>query len=639
MKKFNFKVFRVSISFVITIVLLILHYTIGSNLIFNTVTIDLSIILPISLLTYIFVGYDLFFELIESFKEKEFFNEIFLTLIATIAAFLIGEYVEALAVIVFFQIGEYFEDYAINKSRTSIKATMDLKPNMVRLLVNNVPTIKKPEEIKVNDVILINPGEKVPLDGVILEGSSSFDYSSMNGESVPVYKKENDEILSGVINLTSPIKLIVKKEYENSTVAHILKLVENVESNKSKPEKFITKFAKIYTPIVCILALIFTIIPPLFIGINDPDVWISWVRTGASFLVISCPCALVLSVPMAYFVAIGKASKNKVLIKGSNYLELINQANTIVFDKTGTITKGNFEVTNIETNNNYSSDELIKLASYAEYHSNHPIALAIKKYKNIEINQSLLKDYQDIPGFGVKTYYKDKILLAGNKKLMVSNNINFLEAENIGTNIYIAYDNVYLGCITIKDVIKETSKEAIKDMKNVGINSTYMLTGDNKLIANEIAKEANINHVYSELLPLDKVTILEKICAESKQKVIFVGDGINDSPSLAMADIGISMGSIGSDAAIEVSNIVIMDDNLKRISFTKRLAKRTNYIVYQNIIFSIGIKVLILILSVLNSFLHFGIDSSIMWLAIFADVGVTVLCSLNSLRLLTIKIK
>ena len=639
MKKFNFKVFRVSISFAITIVLLILHYTIGSNLIFNTVTIDLSIILPISLLTYIFVGYDLFFELIESFKEKEFFNEIFLTLIATIAAFLIGEYVEALAVIVFFQIGEYFEDYAINKSRTSIKAIMDLKPNMVRLLVNNVPESKKPEEIKVNDVILINPGERVPLDGVILEGSSSFDYSSMNGESVPVYKKENDEILSGVINLTSPIKLIVKKEYENSTVAHILKLVENVESNKSKPEKFITKFAKIYTPIVCILALIFTIIPPLFIGINDPDVWISWVRTGASFLVISCPCALVLSVPMAYFVAIGKASKNKVLIKGSNYLELINQANTIVFDKTGTITKGNFEVTNIETNNNYSSDELIKLASYAEYHSNHPIALAIKKYKNIEIDQSLLKDYQDIPGFGVKTYYKDKILLVGNKKLMVSNNIDFLETKNIGTNIYIAYDNVYLGCITIKDVIKETSKDAIKDMKNVGINSTYMLTGDNKLIANEIAKEANIDHVYSELLPLDKVTILEKICAESKQKVIFVGDGINDSPSLAMADIGISMGSIGSDAAIEVSNIVIMDDNLKRISFTKRLAKRTNYIVYQNIIFSIGIKVLILILSVLNSFLHFGIDSSIMWLAIFADVGVTVLCSLNSLRLLTIKIK
>ena len=639
MKKFNFKVFRVSISFAITIVLLILHYTIGSNLIFNTVTIDLSIILPISLLTYIFVGYDLFFELIESFKEKEFFNEIFLTLIATIAAFLIGEYVEALAVIVFFQIGEYFEDYAINKSRTSIKAIMDLKPNMVRLLVNNVPESKKPEEIKVNDVILINPGERVPLDGVILEGSSSFDYSSMNGESVPVYKKENDEILSGVINLTSPIKLIVKKEYENSTVAHILKLVENVESNKSKPEKFITKFAKIYTPIVCILALIFTIIPPLFIGINDPDVWISWVRTGASFLVISCPCALVLSVPMAYFVAIGKASKNKVLIKGSNYLELINQANTIVFDKTGTITKGNFEVTNIETNNNYSSDELIKLASYAEYHSNHPIALAIKKYKNIEIDQSLLKDYQDIPGFGVKTYYKDKILLVGNKKLMVSNNIDFLETKNIGTNIYIAYDNVYLGCITIKDVIKETSKDAIKDMKNVGINSTYMLTGDNKLIANEIAKETNIDHVYSELLPLDKVTILEKICAESKQKVIFVGDGINDSPSLAMADIGISMGSIGSDAAIEVSNIVIMDDNLKRISFTKRLAKRTNYIVYQNIIFSIGIKVLILILSVLNSFLHFGIDSSIMWLAIFADVGVTVLCSLNSLRLLTIKIK
>ena len=639
MKKFNFKVFRVSISFAITIVLLILHYTIGSNLIFNTVTIDLSIILPISLLTYIFVGYDLFFELIESFKEKEFFNEIFLTLIATIAAFLIGEYVEALAVIVFFQIGEYFEDYAINKSRTSIKAIMDLKPNMVRLLVNNVPESKKPEEIKVNDVILINPGERVPLDGVILEGSSSFDYSSMNGESVPVYKKENDEILSGVINLTSPIKLIVKKEYENSTVAHILKLVENVESNKSKPEKFITKFAKIYTPIVCILALIFTIIPPLFIGINDPDVWISWVRTGASFLVISCPCALVLSVPMAYFVAIGKASKNKVLIKGSNYLELINQANTIVFDKTGTITKGNFDVTNIETNNNYSSDELIKLASYAEYHSNHPIALAIKKYKNIEIDQSLLKDYQDIPGFGVKTYYKDKILLVGNKKLMVSNNIDFLETKNIGTNIYIAYDNVYLGCITIKDVIKETSKDAIKDMKNVGINSTYMLTGDNKLIANEIAKEVNIDHVYSELLPLDKVTILEKICAESKQKVIFVGDGINDSPSLAMADIGISMGSIGSDAAIEVSNIVIMDDNLKRISFTKRLAKRTNYIVYQNIIFSIGIKVLILILSVLNSFLHFGIDSSIMWLAIFADVGVTVLCSLNSLRLLTIKIK
>ena len=639
MKKFNFKAFRVSISFAITIVLLILHYTIGSNLIFNTVTIDLSIILPISLLTYIFVGYDLFFELIESFKEKEFFNEIFLTLIATIAAFLIGEYVEALAVIVFFQIGEYFEDYAINKSRTSIKAIMDLKPNTVRLLVNNVPEIKKPEEIKVNDVILINPGERVPLDGVILEGSSSFDYSSMNGESVPVYKKENDEILSGVINLTSPIKLIVKKEYENSTVAHILKLVENVESNKSKPERFITKFAKIYTPIVCILALIFTIIPPLFIGINDPDVWISWVRTGASFLVISCPCALVLSVPMAYFVAIGKASKNKVLIKGSNYLELISQANTIVFDKTGTITKGNFEVTNIETNNNYSSDELIKLASYAEYHSNHPIALAIKKYKNIEINQSLLKDYQDIPGFGVKTYYKNKLLLAGNKKLMVSNNIDFLKTENIGTNIYIAYDNVYLGCITIKDVIKETSKEAIKDMKNIGINSTYMLTGDNKLIANEIAKETNIVHVYSELLPLDKVTILEKICAESKQKVIFVGDGINDSPSLAMADIGISMGSIGSDAAIEVSNIVIMDDNLKRISFTKRLAKRTNYIVYQNIIFSIGIKVLILILSVLNSFLHFGIDSSIMWLAIFADVGVTVLCSLNSLRLLTIKIK
>ncbi len=635
--KISFKVIRLIIGVISTIVLLVLTYTIGDNLINNTVSISNSIILPLSLLAYVFVGYDLFLELIENFKEKSFFNEILLTFIATIAAFCIGEYVEALAIMVFFQIGEEFEHYAIHKSKSTIKSILKLRPEFVRLVKDE--KIIKPEDAKIDDVFLVNPGEKVPLDGVIVKGASTLDYSSMTGESLPVEKQKGDEVLSGVLNLSSPLAIKATREYSNSTVAKILDLVENVEKNKATPEKFIRRFAKIYTPIVVVLAFLVAIIPPLFIGINDATVWMGWVKTGATFLVISCPCALVLSVPMSYFIGLGIASKNKILIKGSTYLELMDKTKVLMFDKTGTITKGTFEVTDIILAKNSNKDELLKLATYAEAFSNHPISISIKNYSKMDIDKSRLSNYKEIPGQGVVTKYLDKQLLAGNIKLMNQYKIKFDECTNIGTNIYIAYDNKYIGCLTIKDVIKPSAKLALANLKKEGITQTCMLTGDSKSIALEIAKECGIDSVQYELLPLQKAEIIEKFLAESNQKVAFIGDGVNDSPSLTIADVGISMGQIGSDAAIESSNIVIMDDDLNRLSILKRISRFTNINVIENIFISIGFKVAILILSLVSSFVDFGLSNYILWFAIFSDVGVSVLCCLNAFRLVLKKFK
>ena len=633
MKK-KFKIAKIILALIIVIILLCLHFAIGENELGQS-NINTLIILPISLVTYLLISYNLYIKMFKKLKKGQIFDEVFLTLVATIAAFCIQEYVEALAVVVFFQIGEMFEEYALNKSRSSIKSILSLRPDVVNVIEGDEIIAKDPNEVEKDTVFLVKPGERVPLDGIIIEGNSTFDYSSMTGESIPVSLNENSEIISGVINLTSPIKVKSTKEFYNSTIAKILDVVENATNVKTNSEKFITKFSKIYTPIVCLLALLFSVIPPLFLGIDNPEVWSSWILTGASFLVVSCPCALVLSVPMAYFVGIGQASKYKVLVKGSNFLESINKADTIVFDKTGTLTKGNFEVTNVDVNEkNCSYDKLAELAIYAESYSNHPIAQAIRKVKSIEVDKDSLKDYKEISGKGIIVTYQNKSLIAGNDKLLEDNGIEFNKSKNIGTIIYIAFDNEYCGSFTIKDTIKPTTKSALVELKKQGFKNTYMLSGDNTLIAEEVGKECGIGHVKANLLPLDKTSILEKILAESKQNVVFVGDGVNDSPSLIMADVGISMGGIGSDAAIEASDVVIMDDDLNRIVSTKKIAKSTIYKVYQNIFFAIGVKIAILALNVLDSFFHFGLGSYIMWLAIFGDVGVTVLCTLNSIRIM-----
>lgn len=625
---------RIIFSSIIVLILLILHFTIGEEVI-GISNINNLVILPIAIVTYLLITYDLFIKLFKKLKKGKIFDEVFLTLLATICAFAIGEYVEALAVVVFFQIGERFEDYALNKSRDSIKSLLDLRPDKITLLINGEEIISDPEDAKIGNIFIVKPGERVPIDGIVVKGESSLDYSSMTGESIPLIKKTGDEIISGTINLSSPLEIKVTRDFSNSTTSKIIDLVENATNNKTEPEKFISRFAKIYTPIICALALIFAIIPPLIIGYNDTDVWKTWLKTSATFLVISCPCALVLSVPMAYFVGIGVAGKNKILVKGSNYLELLNKSNTIVFDKTGTITKGNFEVTKISPSNNINKEDLIKYALIGESYSNHPIALAIKKLSTFDDSiKSYIKNYKEIAGQGISLEFQNKHILVGNDKLMKDNNIGFTKSNDIGTIVYLAINDEYSGYFVIKDSIKSNSKQAIEEMNKVNLKNTFMLTGDNKVFAESIAFECNIKNVYSELLPLDKTRILEKIIADSNQNVIFVGDGINDSPSLVIADVGISMGNIGSDAAIEASDIVVMDDDLSRIPIAKKISKSTISIVYQNIIFSLGTKLLMMILSITNSFTNIGLDDSIMWLAIFADVGVTTICLLNAMRLM-----
>ncbi len=576
------------------------------------------------IIAYIIIGIEIVIEAIKNIFKGEILDENFLMTVATIGAFLIGEYPEAVAVMLFYEIGELFQEYAIDKSKKSITSLMNIRPDFANIYKDGNLIKVNPEEIKIGDEIVIKPGEKVPLDGIITEGSSMFDTSALTGESVPRNAKIGDVILSGFINQNGLIKIKVTKEFSESTVSKILDLVENASNKKSKSENFITKFARYYTPIVVILAIILAIVPPLFL----PDYEFSkWIYRALSFLVVSCPCALVLSIPLSFFGGIGGASRKGILIKGGNYLEQLANIKSIVLDKTGTLTKGVFEVQKIYSKN-YGEQKLLEMVAYAENFSSHPIALSIKKAYKKEIVSSKITENKEISGLGIESLVDGNKILVGNDKLMQKYNIEFEKCNEIGTILYIAINNKFEGYILISDKIKEDAISFIEDLKKNNIKQTIMLTGDKKEIGEYVANELKLDKVYTELLPNEKVERLEELIKDSasNEKIAFVGDGINDAPVLAIADIGIAMGALGTDAAIEAADIVIMTDELSKIVTAIKISKKTKRIVKQNIYFAIGVKILVLILSAL------GITN--MWAAVFADVGVSIIAVLNALRLL-----
>ena len=578
-------------------------------------------------LSYLIVGTGIVKKAIRNILRGKIFDENFLMTIATIGAFAIGEFPEAVAVMLFYQVGELFQSYAVDKSRKSIASLMDIRPDYANLFKNGQVEKVQPDEVKIGDIILVKPGEKVPLDGKVIEGVSMLDTSALTGESVPRNVKVGDEILSGCINESGVLKIEITKEFGQSTVSKILELVENASSRKSKSENFITKFAKYYTPIVVIIAVILAILPPIFIQNQE---FSEWIYRALSFLVVSCPCALVISIPLSFFGGLGGASKLGILIKGSNYLETLAKTEIVVFDKTGTLTKGVFEVQKIESID-ISSEELIRIAAHAENYSNHPIAVSIKKAYNNDIVNENVTNVKEIAGQGIEAKVEGKEVLVGNEKLMQERKINYTKCIEVGTIIYVAIDNKYSGYILISDKIKEDSKKAIEELKKNNIKQTVMLTGDTKNVGADVAKKLNIDKVYTELLPDGKVAKLEELLKEksSRGKLIFVGDGINDAPVLALADIGIAMGALGSDAAIEAADIVIMTDEPSKIANAIKLSKKTMKIVKQNIIFAITVKVAVLILS--------AIGLSSMWQAVFADVGVSIIAIINALRVLRTK--
>lgn len=583
--------------------------------------------LVLFVLSYVIVGWDIVRNALVNIVRGKVFDENFLMTVATIGAFLIGEYPEAVIVMLFYQIGELFQSYAVDKSRKSIASLMNIRPDYANLKKGDDLVKVDPDEVQVGDIIVIKAGEKIPLDGVVISGSSMVDTSALTGESLPREVSAGDEILSGCININGVITAKVTKEYEESTVSKILDLVENASSKKSQSERFITRFARYYTPIVVIIAAFLAIVPPLLIrdaSFND------WVYRALSFLVVSCPCALVLSIPLSFFGGIGGASRKGILVKGSNYLEALAQTEIMVFDKTGTLTKGVFKVQEIQPEG-ISKEELLELAAHAESYSNHPISTSLKQAHGKEIDNSRISDVKEIPGHGVKATVDGKIVLAGNEKLMEKMDIAYYTGEMDGTVVHVAVDNEYAGYITIADEIKEDSPKAIKDLRSANIKQMVMLTGDSASAASKVAQELGLDRVYAELLPEGKVEKLEELFSykSPKGKLAFVGDGINDAPVLARADIGIAMGGLGSDAAIEAADIVIMTDEPSKIATAMKISKKTLKIAYQNIIFAIGVKVAVLILSAL------GITS--MWAAIFADVGVTIIAILNSFRALNVK--
>lgn len=613
------------IRFSITLVLLIASYLINKF----APSYKLSISLFLVIVGYAIMTYDLFIEAYKSIIHKEFFNEVTLTIIASMAAITIGEFIDGLAVVMFFQLGEFFEDYALQNSRKSIKAILAIRPKFVRLNRNGKEVKCKPEEAKIGDLFIVKPGEIVPLDGIVVKGETSLNTSSITGESIPRDVKVNDSIISGVINLNSPIIIKATRIYRESTIAKILEMVENESSKKTKSEKFITKFAKIYTPIVISGAFIVAIIPPLYIGFTTSvwNTWADWIYRGASMLVIACPCAIVISIPMAYVVSIGVASKHKTLIKGSTYLELIEKAKNIYFDKTGTITAGKFSVFSINPSRYSTKEELLKLAQIGESYSIHPIAKAIVNDHDLSSEQKDISNYKEINGKGIKTLYKNKELLLGNKVLLDDNRIDYEQTKDLGTIIYVAYNNKYLGYLVIKDIIKPDTIEAIKLLKKQGFTNITMLTGDNPDIAKDIASQVGITSYQASLLPIDKTKVLDEVKTKGEIS-IFVGDGVNDAPSLVKSDIGISMGGVGSDSAIEASDIVIMDDDLRRIAFIKSLARLNKMVVNWNLYFAIIIKVATLVLNAFGLLHQYAIIA-----AIFADVGVTIICCINSLMI------
>lgn len=579
------------------------------------------------IISYIIVGGDVVKRAVKNIFKGQVFDENFLMSIATIGAFFIGEYPEGVAVMLFYQVGELFQSYAVGKSRKSIASLMDIRPDYANVKKGDELVKVDPDEVQIGDIIVIKAGEKIPLDGKVIEGSSMIDTSALTGESVPREVEVGSDILSGCININGVITAKVTKEFGESTVSKILDLVENASSKKSNSEQFITKFARYYTPVVVIIAVFLAIIPPLVIvGATFSD----WIYRALAFLVVSCPCALVISIPLSFFGGIGGASKKGVLVKGSNYLEALAETEIIVFDKTGTLTKGVFNVQEIHPEG-VSKEELLELTAHAESYSNHPISLSLKRAYSKEIDNGRISDVEEISGHGVIATVDGKKVMAGNIKHMKMMDIPYFKGELIGTIVHVAVNNKYIGYIVIADEVKEDSAQAIKELKADNIKQTVMLTGDNKSIGSKVAKELGLDKVYAELLPADKVEKLEELFSQKskKGKLAFVGDGINDAPVLARADIGIAMGGLGSDAAIEAADVVIMTDEPSKIATTMKISKKTLKIAHQNIVFAIGIKIIVLILSA------FGITT--MWAAIFADVGVTIIAVLNAFRALNVK--
>lgn len=579
------------------------------------------------IISYIIVGGDVVKRAVKNIFKGQVFDESFLMSIATIGAFFIGEYPEGVAVMLFYQVGELFQSYAVGKSRKSIASLMDIRPDYANVKKGDELVKVDPDEVQIGDIIVIKAGEKIPLDGKVIEGSSMIDTSALTGESVPREVEVGSDILSGCININGVITAEVTKEFGESTVSKILDLVENASSKKSNSEQFITKFARYYTPVVVIIAVFLAIIPPLVI---DGATFSDWIYRALAFLVVSCPCALVISIPLSFFGGIGGASKKGVLVKGSNYLEALAETEIVVFDKTGTLTKGVFNVQEIHPEG-ISKEELLELTAHAESYSNHPISLSLKRAYSKEIDNGRISDVEEISGHGVIATVDGKKVMAGNIKLMKMMDIPYFKGELIGTIVHVAVNNKYIGYIVIADEVKEDSAQAIKELKAANIKQTVMLTGDNKSIGSKVAKELGLDKVYAELLPADKVEKLEELFSQKskKGKLAFVGDGINDAPVLARADIGIAMGGLGSDAAIEAADVVIMTDEPSKIATAMKISKKTLKIAHQNIVFAIGIKIIVLILSA------FGIAT--MWAAIFADVGVTIIAVLNAFRALNVR--
>ena len=581
----------------------------------------------IYMIAYIIVGLEIIKKAVRNIRRGKIFDENFLMTVATIGAFLIGEFPEAVAVMLFYQIGELFQSYAVDKSRKSIASLMDIRPDFANVERNGKITKVSPEEVKIGETIIIKPGEKIPLDGYIIEGKSSIDTKALTGETIPLDVEKGKEVLSGSINLNGVLKVEVKKEFGESTVSKILNLVENASSKKSKSENFITKFATYYTPIVVIIAVFLAVLPPVLL--EDAN-FSEWVYRALSFLVVSCPCALVISIPLSFFGGIGAASKMGILIKGSNYLEQLSNLETVVFDKTGTLTKGTFEVQKIEAIG-ISKEELLKITAYAESFSNHPISLSVKRAYGKEIDEKQIEKTQELSGLGIEAINTRSSVLVGNEKLMKEKNIKYSKSNDIGTILYVAVNGEFKGYILIADEIKKEAKKTIEDLKKNNIKQTVMLTGDRSSVGQDVARKLGLDEVYTELLPTEKVEKVEKLLKEKskKGKLVFVGDGINDAPVLAISDIGIAMGGLGADSSIEAADIVLMTDELSKIVDAIKLSKRTMKIVKQNIIFAIFIKILVLILSA------FGIST--MWEAVFADVGVSIIAIINALRVLRVK--
>ena len=618
--------YRIITAFVLFVVLMVLEHTGVLEQLPGQWLVFLIYLIP-----YLVIGYDIVYKAVRNISHGQVFDENFLMMVATFGAFGVKEYSEAVAVMLFYQVGELFQNYAVGKSRQSISDMMNICPEYANIEEDGVLTQVDPDDVEVGTIIVVKPGERIPLDGIVTEGTTMIDTAALTGESVPRRATVGDEIISGCVNGSSTIKVKVTKAFEDSTVARILELVENASSKKAKVENFITRFAKYYTPVVTIGAAILAVLPPLILGGG----WADWIQRACIFLVISCPCALVISVPLGFFGGIGASSKIGILVKGSNYLEAVAEMTTIVFDKTGTLTKGEFKVSEVlpsaDKNNTIRKEELLEIAAYGEGYSNHPIANSIREAYGKTLSMERVTDTEEIAGHGIHTFIDGREVYLGNAKLMEAQNIAYTENKTAGTVVYVACNHVFAGSIVISDTVKEGSKDAIRDMKQVGVKKTVMLTGDRQAAADAVAAELGIDEVHAELLPADKVGQVEKLLGaqNEKERLAFVGDGINDAPVLTRADIGIAMGSMGSDAAIEAADIVLMDDDIRKIASLVKIARKTLGIVKQNIVFALAVKALVLLLGALGM--------ANMWEAVFADVGVSVIAILNSMRTLNTK--